>query len=72
MSHVRAFIEGMRSAFDFAPKQKIHKANFISDNNTRKVNVQIPNNHSACAWVAVGSYMGKVGHNYKLEHNISK
>lgn len=64
MSYARAFIDGMRSAFDLAPKQKRHKANFITQDSTLRVDVEISNTTVASAWVAVGAHMHNAGDSY--------
>lgn len=67
MSYASAFIEGMRSAFDFAPKQKNHKANFITQANTLQVDVGVSST-VAGAWISVGSHMRKAGDSYVSKH----
>ena len=56
---MRMLFEGMRSAFDLAPKQKVYKANFIRNVDTPKVNVHVLTVEKAGAWITVGSYMKK-------------
>lgn len=72
MRRTSAFVEGMRSAFDLAPKQTRHKANFISEAKTPKVDTHISINDSASAWIAVGSYMKKAANRFELQHNVNK
>ncbi|MCA4384393.1 hypothetical protein [Acinetobacter baumannii] len=72
MSYANAFFEGMRSAFDLAPKQKVYKANFIRNVDTPKVNVHVLTVEKAGAWITVGSYMKKAGTTYQIQHKIDK
>ena len=72
MRRTSAFVEGMRSAFDLAPMQTKHKANFISEAKTPKVDTHISINDSASAWIAFGSYMKKAANRFELQHNVNK
>lgn len=68
MSYARTFIEGMRSAFDFAPKQKTYKANFITQANTLQVDVVVPSAANAGAWISIGSHMQRATDLYVSKH----
>lgn len=54
MSHVIAFLDGMRSTFDLAPEQKIHKANFIKLAEAEVVNLDIDSNIND-SWKVIAS-----------------